>query len=233
MVADINAAGAGAVAAEITRAGGRAAAVRCDVGAEPAVEELKAFTLDHFGQVDIVMNNAGVLTRGLPDHLPVAEWQRIININLFSVVRSNAAFLPLLTGQGHGHIVNTASFAGLYTYAYDRLPYAASKAAIIQLSEGLRLYLHPHGIGVTVLCPGPVLTSISASVRSFGPQTPTRGPGEQFALLQPEAVGEQVADAIVHDTFMLYTHPQVRDVLVERASDWNAFIARQAGTIAP
>jgi NAD(P)-dependent dehydrogenase (short-subunit alcohol dehydrogenase family) len=231
VVADINAAGAGAVAAEITEAGGQAAGVRCDVGEEAAFEELKAFTLGRCGRVDIVMNNVGVLTRGLPEHLPVEEWQRIININLFSVVRSNAAFLPLLIGQGHGHIVNTASFAGLYTYAYDRLPYAASKAAIIQISEGLRLYLRPQGIGVTVLCPGPVLTNISASVRSFGPETATRGPGKQFALLQPGAVGEQVADAIVHDTFMLYTHEQVRDVLVERASDWNAFIAQQTDNV--
>ena len=58
------------------------------------------------------MNNVGVLTHGLPDHLPVSEWERIINVNLFSAVRSNAAFLPLLLNQAHGRIVDTASFAG-------------------------------------------------------------------------------------------------------------------------
>jgi NAD(P)-dependent dehydrogenase (short-subunit alcohol dehydrogenase family) len=129
--------------------------------------------------------------------------------------------------------VNTASFAGLYTYAYDRLPYAASKAAIVQISEGLALYLRPKGIGVTLLCPGPVRTNIAASLPpDFGPPTGTRGPGTQFGFLEPEVVGEQVADAIVDDTFWLPTHPKVRDVLVNRASDWGTFIDEQVKEIA-
>ena len=91
-----------------------------------AAEDLKVTTLTHFGRVDVVMNNVdvvmnnvdvvmnnvGVLTHGLPDHLPVSEWERIINVNLFSAVRTNAAFLPLLLNHAHGRIVNTASFAG-------------------------------------------------------------------------------------------------------------------------
>jgi NAD(P)-dependent dehydrogenase (short-subunit alcohol dehydrogenase family) len=233
LVADLSAQTAEAVAAEITEAGGQALGVRVDVAAETAFEELKGAALDRFGSVDLIMNNVGVLTRGRPDHLPIEEWQRILNINLLSVVRSNATFLPLLIAQGHGHIVNTASFAGLFTYAYDRLPYAASKAAIVQISEGLRLYLAPQGIGVTLLCPGPVATNIAASLPpAFGPAIATRGPGEQFAVLNAEVVGEQVAEAVLSNTFMLYTHEQVRDVLVERATDWNAFIARQTDRIA-
>jgi NAD(P)-dependent dehydrogenase (short-subunit alcohol dehydrogenase family) len=233
VVADINAGPAEAVCAEITGVGGQAAWMRCDVAMDTAFDELKAFTLGRFGQVDVVMNNVGVLTRGRPEYLPVAEWQRIITINLLSVVRSNAAFLPLLISQGHGHIVNTASFAGLFTYSYDRLPYAATKAAIVQISEGLRLYLKPRGIGVTVLCPGPVRTAIMASLPpTFGPDVPTRGPGEQFTILEPEVVGEQVAEAVLAGTFMVYTHQQVRDVLIDRASDWNAFIARQTDRLA-
>ena len=233
VVADIDAQGARTVATEIVGAGGQSADIGCDVASDSAFEDLKRFALDQFGQVDIVMNNVGVLTSGLPDHLPVEEWQRIININLMSVVRSNAAFLPLLIEQRHGHIVNTASFAGLFTYSYDRLPYAATKAAIVQISEGLWLYLHPKGIGVTVLCPGPVLTNIMSTMPpTFGPEVAPRPPGPQFALLQPELVGEKVAEAILNDTFMLYTDEQVRDVLVERASDWNAFIGKQTDRIA-
>ena len=149
-----------------------------------------------------------------------------------SVIRSNAAFLPLLIEQRHGHIVNTASFAGLFTYSYDRLPYAATKAAIVQISEGLRLYLHPQGIGVTVLCPGPVMTNIASSMPpTFGPAVTLRGPGDQFALLHPDVVGEKVAEAILNDTFMVYTDDHVRDVLVERASDWNAFITKQTDAL--
>ena len=233
VVGDINGAGADAVAAEIEAAGGQAAGIHCDVCADNAFDELKTFALDQFGAVDVVMNNVGGLTRGLPEHLPLQEWQRILDLNLMSVVRSNAVFLPLMIGQGHGHIVNTASFAGLFSYSYDRLPYAAAKAAVVQMSEGLRLYLHPLGVGVTVVCPGPVATNIITSLPpTFGPEVPMRGPGEQFAVLMPDMVGEQVADAIVDDTFMVYTHGGVRDILVERASDWNAFVARQTDTIA-
>ena len=233
VVADVNGDGADAVAADITTAGGQAVGVPCDVLSGNAFDDLKSFALDRLGAVDIVMNNVGGLTSGLPDHLPVSEWERVLDLNLMSVVRSNAVFLPLLIGQGRGHIINTASFAGLFSYSYDRLPYAAAKAAVVQLSEGLRLYLSPLGIGVTVLCPGPVVTNIIASLPpTFGPDVPIRGPGEQFAVLMPEVVGEQVADAIVNDTFMLYTHPEVRDILVERATDWNAFIARQTDVVA-
>ncbi|MBX7433093.1 SDR family oxidoreductase [Mycobacterium sp. Y57] len=228
VVAEVDTERAESVAAEIREAGGQAEAFVCDVGSEEAFSDLAEFAKDRFGGVDIVMNNVGVLTSGRPDHLPVAEWERIININLMSVVRSNAIFLPLLIAQGHGHIVNTASFAGLYTYSFDRMPYAATKAAIVQISEGLRLYLAPQGIGVTVLCPGPTLTNIVSTMPpTFGPPVQTGYPGEQFGVLMPDVVGEQVAEAIADDTFMVFTDDQVRDVLVERASDWNAFIAKQ------
>ena len=233
VVADLDSDGADTAAAAIDAAGGQAAGVRCDVTADNAFDDVKSFALDRFGAVDVVMNNVGGLTRGRPEYLPIHEWRRVLDLNLMSVVRSNATFLPLLIEQGHGHIVNTASFAGLFSYSYDRLPYAAAKAAVVQLSEGLRLYLRPMGIGVTVLCPGPVATNIIASLPpTFGPELPVRGPGEQFAILMAETVGEQVAAAIVNDTFMLYTHPQVRDILVDRASDWNSFIDRQSDQVA-
>jgi NAD(P)-dependent dehydrogenase (short-subunit alcohol dehydrogenase family) len=141
-----------------------------------------------------------------------------------SVVRSNHAFLPLLIEQREGHIVNTASFAGLYTYAFDRLPYAATKAAVVQISEGLSLYLRPYGVGVTCLCPGPVATGIIRSLKSFGPDTDTQGPGPQFRLLDPAEVGRIVVDAVLDNRFMVPTDPLVNELLVNRASDWDAFL---------
>lgn len=227
VVADIAADGAHAVAQDIKAKGGNAIALPCDITQDDAFEVLKAATLDRFGRVDIVMNNAGGLTRGLPEHVPLDEWRRVLDVNLLSVVRSNLAFLPLLIAQGSGHIVNTASFAGLMTYSFDRLAYAASKAAVIQISEALAIYLRPQGIGVTVLCPGPVKTNIMSSLRAFGPPTDTRGPGPEFHLMEPADVGEQVADAILANRFMLPTHANVRDFLIDRASDWDGFIDRQ------
>src|SRR5271168_4658252 len=198
-----------------------------DISQADAFDKLLGTTLERFGHVDIVVNNVGVLTNGLPQDIPVTEWQRILDINLMSVVRSNAAFLPLLLKQGSGHLVNTASFAGLFTYSYDRLPYAASKAAIVQISEGLAIYLRPKNIGVTLLCPGPVLTNIAAAVPRFGGGAPLRIPGEQYELFDAARVGELVADAILQNRFFVPTHPQVTDELRRRVENWDAYLDYQ------
>jgi len=173
------------------------------------------------------MNNVGVISVGLPEEIPVEDWRRDFEVNLFSVVRSNHAFLPLLLRQGEGHIVNTASFAGLYTYAFDRMPYAAAKAALIQMSEGLALYLRPKGIGVTCLCPGPVMTNIAKSVRLVGKPTQMRGPGAEFPLLDAASVGEMVVAAILANRFMLPTDEQVITRLNRRATDWDGALQDQ------
>jgi len=202
-------------------------AQRTDVSDPTAFEGIRSAALQRFGRVDVVVNNVGVLTNGLPQDIPVTEWQRILEINLMSVVRSNAAFLPLLLSQGSGHLVNTASFAGLFTYSYDRLPYAATKAAIVQISEGLAIYLRPKNIGVSLLCPGPVLTNIAADVPTFGGGAPLRIPGEQFELLDPAVVGDLVADAILRNRFFVPTHPRVVEELRRRVEDWDAYIDYQ------
>ena len=232
VLGDIDENGVQAVAAGIRAAGGQAVALPADVSSEADFARLRDTALSEYGRVDVVMNNVGVLTRGLPEHIPLDEWRRILDVNLLSLVRSNTVFLPLLIEQGSGHVVNTASFAGLFAYAYDRLPYAASKAAIVQISEGLALYLRPQGIGVTLLCPGPVATNIASSIRSFGPDTPTRGPGPQFGVKDPVAVGELVTDAVLADRFLVTTDDQVLDVLRDRATDWDGYLDAQIRDVA-
>jgi NAD(P)-dependent dehydrogenase (short-subunit alcohol dehydrogenase family) len=224
---DIDNDGIQALAGQLRDQGATVLPQRADVSDPLAFEGIQSAALRRFGRVDIVVNNVGVLTNGLPQDIPVAEWQRILDINLMSVVRSNAAFLPLLLDQGSGHLVNTASFAGLFTYSYDRLPYAATKAAIVQISEGLAIYLRPKNIGVTLLCPGPVLTNIAAAVPTFGGGAPLRIPGEQFQLLDPTQVGALVADAILCNRFFVPTHAGVVEELRRRVEDWDRYIDYQ------
>jgi NAD(P)-dependent dehydrogenase (short-subunit alcohol dehydrogenase family) len=227
VAADLDDDGIQALAGHLSDQGATVLPHRADVSDPQAFEGIRSAALQRFARVDIVVNNVGVLTNGLPQDIPVTEWQRILDINLMSVVRSNAAFLPLLLDQGTGHVVNTASFAGLFTYSYDRLPYAATKAAIVQISEGLAIYLRPKNIGVTLLCPGPVLTNIAAAVPTFGGGAPLRLPGEQFELLDPAPVGELVADAILHNRFFVPTHVGVVKELRRRVEDWDSYIDYQ------
>jgi NAD(P)-dependent dehydrogenase (short-subunit alcohol dehydrogenase family) len=232
VVTDIDAERAVAAADEASAVGARCVGVVLDVNRQEDFDRARDTALHEFGRVDIVMNNVAVIAAGLPEHIPMEEWERSVSTNLLSIVRSNATFLPGLLAQRRGHIVNTASTAGLFAYAYERLPYSATKAAVVALSEALALYLRPQGIGVTCLCPGPVMTNIGESLKVSGPPVRLRGPGKDLALLQPNAVGDMVRQAVLDDRFLLLTHPELQDVLVSRARDEEAFLERQLAAIA-
>src|SRR5690606_35006198 len=118
------------------------------------------------GDMDIVVNNVGVILSGNPEDIPFAEWQRIVDLNLYPVIRSNEIFLASMLARGSGHIVNTASVAGLFPYAANRLPYVATKAAIVALTESLALYTEPRGVKVSCFCPGPTITNVSQGMKS-------------------------------------------------------------------
>ena len=135
-------------ARRITSAGGTAVALRVDVTDERDLASLRDVCLDRFGTVDLVMNNVGVLAMGPPETLPLTEWQRVIDINLLSIVRSNLVFLPVLLARRRGHIVNTASVSGLLAHGYDRLPYVTTKHAVVGMTESLALYLQMIGRGL-------------------------------------------------------------------------------------
>jgi NAD(P)-dependent dehydrogenase (short-subunit alcohol dehydrogenase family) len=225
-VSDLDGDRAEHVAAEIAAAGGTAIARRCDVSQLNDLEGVRDACVEAFGGVDVVMNNVGVLAVGPPEQIPLAEWQRIIDINLMGVIRSNAVFLPMLLAQGRGHIVNTASVAGLFPYGFDRLPYTTTKHAILGLTESLALYLRPLGIGVSCLCPAGVMTNIAEQIRFFGPTSTVRSP--DFPMLSAEDVGELVAEGIASGRFLLLTAPeQVRAEIIRRAADIDAYLDDQ------
>lgn len=221
VVTDVDGARATTVAAEC---GDHAAAAKCDVTSLADLEAARDLALDRFGRIDIVMNNVGILAVGAPEDIPFEAWQRVVDVNLLGVARSNLVFLPLLLEQGSGHVVNTASTAGLLPYGFDRLPYTATKHAVVGLSEALALYLRPRNIGVTCLCPAGVATNIIEQISFYGDPNPPRGPS--FPVVDAESVGELVADAVVQDRFLLLTAPEAADELRERAADLDAYLAR-------
>ncbi len=166
-VADINQQGADETASLIIANGGEATGIACDVTSEQSIASTIAAAEDFLGPIDVHMNNAGILHSGNPEDFPPAEWERMFNINFFGAVRANAVILPKMIARGQGYIVNTASFAGLYPYATNRIPYAASKAALVSMSENLALYCEPLGIRVSCLCPGPTMTTSTVGMKPF------------------------------------------------------------------
>jgi NAD(P)-dependent dehydrogenase (short-subunit alcohol dehydrogenase family) len=221
VVTDIDGDRAATVAAEL---GDQGVGARCDVTNLADLEAARDLALERFGQVDLVMNNVGVLAVGPVEAIPIEAWERTVDINLFGVVRSNLVFLPLLLDQGSGHIVNTASTAGLLPYGFDRLPYTATKHAVVGLSESLALYLRPRGIGVSCLCPAGVATNILEQITFYGEPAPPRGPA--FPVLDAETVGELVADGVSEDRFLILTAPEASDELREHGADIDAYLFR-------
>jgi NAD(P)-dependent dehydrogenase (short-subunit alcohol dehydrogenase family) len=214
-------------AALVRDTGTDAVGLRVDVSNQDHLEAARDLCLDRFGRLDLVMNNVGVLAMGPPESLPLEAWQRVLDLNLMSIARSNLVFLPHLLSRGRGHVVNTSSASGLLAYGFDRLPYVASKHAVVGLSEALALYLAPKGIGVTCLCPSGVITNILEQITVYGEPTAPRAP--QHPLAEPEAVGELVADAVTAGRFLVVTAPEIHDELRERAADPEAYMQHMIG----
>lgn len=210
---------------EIVGLGGHAVAQRCDVRQTQDFVEARDRCLLAFGRIDIVVNNVGVMVSGKPEEIPVEEWQRLFDINVLGIVRSNEVFVPMLILQGSGHIVNTASASALLNYAYDRTPYAATKAAVLTLSENLFLYLRPHGIGVTCLCPTGVATNILEHIRVIGEPLSLRRPAHQ--IVAADVVGKQVIDAIRDRRFLVVTAETVWDELRRKGMDVDAYLVER------
>jgi NAD(P)-dependent dehydrogenase (short-subunit alcohol dehydrogenase family) len=190
-----------------------------------SVERAARATFDAFGRVHVVCNNAGVAAGGGIDHILLDNWRWVIDVNLMGVLHGIKSFLPHIRAHGEGgHIVNTASMAGMQG-GLGFSPYAASKFAVVSMSEGLALQLEPHGIGVSVLCPHFVRTRIGESGRNrperygqsqpLDPASPAAAMVAEIARqiragLEPAAVAARVLSAIRDDELYIFTHPGMR-----------------------
>jgi NAD(P)-dependent dehydrogenase (short-subunit alcohol dehydrogenase family) len=158
-VSDVDGAGAQRVAAEC---GNGATGMPLDVrDQEQVLVAIQRVARDR-GRIDYLFNNAGIGTGGEVDEIPLAEWHRVVDVNIWGVVHGVRAAYPLMRKQGFGHIVNTASLAGLGP-APLLAPYALTKHAVVGLSASLRVEAAPFGVRVSALCPGAIETPILAT----------------------------------------------------------------------
>lgn len=217
--------------AEVASTGATALGVPVDVRDPDQVDALAATVLRELGRVDVLCNNAGVVTPRAPLwQQTFADWQWTVEVNLLGVANGVRAFVPHLVEAGRGHVVNTASIAGLATIpGGGNGAYSATKHAVVGLSETLRLELSlvAPQIGVTVLCPGPVPTRIHDAARNrpdeaARPAEPADGlPQPDFGLtLEPvpaDAVAAQVLDAVESGREYVLTAPDIVPMARERA----------------
>jgi NAD(P)-dependent dehydrogenase (short-subunit alcohol dehydrogenase family) len=154
-LADINFAGAQAVADEIGRAGGKASAVRLDVADEAAFSRM----LDTLEPLDYLFNNAGYAMLGESRDMPYADWKRLVEVNLLGVLAGSLAAYRRMARQGHGHIVNVASLAGLLGSPL-MTAYSMTKSGVVMFSRMLRSEGEELGVKVSVVCPSFIQTGI-------------------------------------------------------------------------
>ncbi|MCU1455005.1 MAG: family NAD(P)-dependent oxidoreductase [Acidimicrobiales bacterium] len=225
VLVDIDAAPLDVVAEALRERGAAVVALAVDVSDPAAMRTVADVAIEAWGVVDVVCNNAGVGIRGLVWERSEADWEWLLGVNLWSVVRSAATFVPLMLEQGGGHIVNTASIAGLLPGARSAL-YNTSKSAVVALSESLALDLAEiqAPIGVSVLCPGFVRTDILAAPRHrpsrWTSDEATSPPSAEEVALEeryrtgiaagtdPAVIAEMVVDAIRNERFWVLPHTQ-------------------------
>jgi NAD(P)-dependent dehydrogenase (short-subunit alcohol dehydrogenase family) len=231
VLADIDEAALSNHVDQLAGAGHSVLGVPTNVADWDAVQALADATLSAFGAVHILHNNAGVVVSGPIAELSLADWEWVLGVDLWSVIYGIKAFLPLIKRAGEGHVINTASTAGLQA-TRSISPYNAAKFAVVGITETLRLELEAENapISASVLCPGAINTQIATSHRNRDAESAKahRSSEQETAFLEtasallaeegmnPAEVADLVVKAIAANDFWILTHPQWKEVLQAR-----------------
>jgi NAD(P)-dependent dehydrogenase (short-subunit alcohol dehydrogenase family) len=240
MLADVQEDALHAAAHAVAAHGVEVSTLRCDVSREDEVQALATATIERFGSVHVVCNNAGVAPKSDPWFGPLSSWEWVIGVNFWGVVHGCRAFLPHLFGGGH--IVNTASMAGLmpgFGPSYD-----ASKHAVVAITEDLFHTMNSAGlpVGVSVLCPGWVNTGIADAERNWPSELGAQPDADPVnavitghlrrALAEgatPAFIADKVFDAVNETRFWVIPQPDFLELAVDR---WGS-IAEHANPTQP
>ncbi|OJW02525.1 MAG: oxidoreductase [Microbacterium sp. 67-17] len=209
-------------------------AVRTDVSSEESVQALADETIERFGGVHILCNNAGVETGGSFGAIAARSWRWVMDVNFFGVLNGCRVFLPLLEEQPEAHIVNTASVAAFNTGTATMTPYATSKFAVLALSESLDIELRARNatVAMHLLAPGPVKTRMVEAERNKPADVQLSAEPERIAQmenlarltaevgLEPSEVAGMVYDAIQDGGFFILTHPEHALTGVRKRLHW-------------
>jgi len=217
-LADIDSVALEASAAELTESGATVLSVPLDVTDRAAWSAAATEVERHLGPVQVLCNNAGVSTMGVRfDEITPELWDKVIAINLTGVYNGIHTFLDGMRTAGWGHIVNTSSMGGLVCLVPNLSPYAATKYAVVGLTESLRLELAPENVAVSVLCPGGVRTRLWRTSRPIRGLPDVDTPPEDISgqsgspnAMDPYLVGRKVLTAIRNNDLYIITHPEMR-----------------------
>jgi len=204
-------------------------AIKLDVTDRAAMAAAADETEQVFGKLHVLVNNAGVGIEGPLKEASYADWDFGIGVNLGGVINGVQTFVPRIKKHGEGgHVVSTASLAGMVVMPANMAMYATAKAGVIAMMEAIRGELAADGIGVSVLCPGP----IKSNIHQLSQNRPQQfgGPSEGFAKaadylatrqvsdlwMEPEQVGDMVLDAIRNDKLYIITHGEFADAVKGR-----------------
>jgi short-subunit dehydrogenase len=183
VLADLQMESAEEIASDINAAGGRATTAEVDVVNFSELEKLVTETVQRTGRLDYMFNNAGIAINGNVNHYSIEDWRQILAVNLYGVINGVQAAYQVMINQGFGHIVNTASFAGLVPTP-GNVAYASTKHAIVGLSNSLRAEAAMLGVRVSVLCPSFVRTAILEDGGKFGKSLLDLSPDQKRRLLE-------------------------------------------------
>lgn len=221
---DIDADRAARTAAEIDPARRRALPLACDVSSRDSVAAAGRRIREWRGRLTVVCNNAGVALQRRGTHAAVADWEWVVGVNLWGVIHGIHEFLPdLLDNADGGHIVNTASILGLMPSGVSAI-YSATKYGVVGLSESLRSELVGTGVGVSVLCPGVVSTTIFESERVRPDSLRTSAPADELPPtrtydfsppIEPDAVAALVMKGIDEDRQFIFTDPRTERMVID------------------
>jgi NAD(P)-dependent dehydrogenase (short-subunit alcohol dehydrogenase family) len=234
MLADVEPGALAEVEANLQAGSRTALAVRTDVSQAKDVAALAEKTLEAFGAVHLLCNNAGVATNGTVWESSHTDWEWVLGVNLWGVIHNVRTFVPIMLAQDtECHVVNTASMSGLISFPGGSV-YAVSKHGVVILSEALHHELAERGgkVKVSVLCPGLVQTRIVDCARnrperlaSSTPMGPVEAAGwetlrqQMQTAMPPAQVADAVFQAIHEERFYILTHPEGKDWIRTRMED--------------